>query len=412
MIITDNTLAWMLAMFLLGAGLLHAEEKTDPNKPMFEIYGFAQADMIEDFNRTDPNWESTLRPSFIPTTHGTFGSNGQAVISVRQSRLGAQGSIPTDNDPVFGKFEFDMFGVGADAGQTTIRLRHAYGEWKQVLAGQTHSLFMDVDVFPDVIDYWGPTGMVFLRNPQIRWTPVKDSNVLPGKTSFAVAAEHPGSAIDAGSAREIDPALGPSATADDKMPDFTMQLRNDQDWGHVQLSSIFRRVGFETLGTPGNDPAGHDFGWGLSLTSNIKTIGKDKFDLSATYGEAISNYMNDGGVDLAPKAQGTGFVAAAVPLIGYMVYYDHYWAEKWESTFGYSRTQVENQSGQIASSYHSGQYASANLIYRPLKDVFFGAEYLWGERTDSGGGKGVDNRIQFSGHYNFSTNALFDKLKT
>ena len=35
-----------------------------------------------------------------------------------------------------------MFGVGPDAGQTTIRLRHAYGQWRQIGAGQTNSQFM------------------------------------------------------------------------------------------------------------------------------------------------------------------------------------------------------------------------------------------------------------------------------
>ena len=58
-----------------------------------------------------------------------------------------------------------MFGVGADAGKTTIRLRHAYAQWGELLAGQTNSVFMDGDSFPNVIDYWGPTGMIFLRNP-------------------------------------------------------------------------------------------------------------------------------------------------------------------------------------------------------------------------------------------------------
>ena len=37
--------------------------------------------------------------------------------------------------------------------------------------GQTYSKFMDIDVFPNTIDYWGPRGMVFLRNPQLRVTP-------------------------------------------------------------------------------------------------------------------------------------------------------------------------------------------------------------------------------------------------
>ena len=62
-----------------------------------------------------------------------------------------------------------MYGIGVDAGQTTIRLRHAYGRWGPILAGQTNSLFMDGDLFPNVVDYWGPAGMVFVRNPQIRF---------------------------------------------------------------------------------------------------------------------------------------------------------------------------------------------------------------------------------------------------
>ena len=40
-------------------------------------------------------------------------------------------------------------------------------------AGQTWSPFMDPDVFPNSIEYWGPTGMVFFRNVQVRWMPIQ-----------------------------------------------------------------------------------------------------------------------------------------------------------------------------------------------------------------------------------------------
>ena len=66
-------------------------------------------------------------------------------------------------------FEFELFGTGVDEGQTTFRLRHAYGELGQFGAGQTWSPFMDPDVFPNSVEYWGPTGMVFFRNVQFRW---------------------------------------------------------------------------------------------------------------------------------------------------------------------------------------------------------------------------------------------------
>ena len=136
----------------------------------FEIYGFAQADFIQDFDgRLDPDWDDAFRPSKIGLDE-QFGSDGQSSISVKQSRFGVKGRMPTGEGgtPLSFKFEFDLFGTGADAGQTTFRLRHAYGEWGPLLAGQTNTLFMDGDVFPNTIDYWGPAGMVFYRNVQIR----------------------------------------------------------------------------------------------------------------------------------------------------------------------------------------------------------------------------------------------------
>ena len=39
-------------------------------QPAFEIYGFAQADFVQDFKHVNSNWDDTLRPSRIPTTDG------------------------------------------------------------------------------------------------------------------------------------------------------------------------------------------------------------------------------------------------------------------------------------------------------------------------------------------------------
>ena len=83
-------------------------------------------------------------------------------------------------------FEFELFGTGVDAGQTTFRLRHAYGELGHFGAGQTWSPFMDPDVFPNSIEYWGPNGMVFFRNVQARWMP------LMGQTAVDPCRRAPG----------------------------------------------------------------------------------------------------------------------------------------------------------------------------------------------------------------------------
>jgi hypothetical protein len=49
-----------------------------------------------------------------------------------------------------------------------------------------------------------------------------------------------------------------------------------------------------------------------------------------------------------------------------------------------------------------GQYASANLIYRPVPAVMTGAEFLFGERRDKGGASGTDFRFQLSAKVDFA----------
>ena len=375
-----------------------------------ELYGFAMADVIYDTKRVDPDWEDAFRPSKIATDSAQFGGHGQTSISVKQSRFGLQGSVPVENyNPVNFKFEIDFFGVGNDAGQTTIRLRHFYGEWGQILAGQTHSVFMDIDVFPNTIDYWGPPGMVFYRLPQFRWTPYKTA-----ESNFAIALERPGNDIDPGQIRQFDPALGDNLQNDEELPDFTAHFFTSGSWGHVQLAGILRRVGFDTRGTLDNEPKGHRTGWGVNLSGHANVFTRDRLIGQVVYGEGIATYMNDGGTDLAPQglppqpvqpiAPGVSTIRPKlVPLLGVVAYYDHYWSDKWSSSIGYSFTRVENTNLQDPSAFRRGDYFSANLLYTPASNIMIGGEVMWGQRTDHDHAKGDDVRFQLSVKYNFST---------
>jgi hypothetical protein len=387
----------LLAAAILGTPAVVAEDE----QGYFEVYGFAQLDYIQDFDRVDPLWTDTLRPSKIPTIEGYWGADGQAILSVRQSRLGVQANVPTSNGAVYTKFEFDMFGTGGDAGKTTIRLRHAYGQWKQLLAGQTNSLFMDGSIFPNIIDYWGPAGMVFLRNPQIRWTPISGAN------SFAIAIEKPSNDIDDSAVRELDPALADDIQPSQRIPDFTAQYRRQREWGHIQVAGILRQVSFDTANTANNEPKDSQLGWGIDLTSGIKVAKKDQVLVGVVYGHGISSYMNDGGTDLAPGGTLANPEATAVPLFGVSAYYDRYWSDRFSSSFGYSQTHVDNTTLQTPEAFKSGQYASANFLYYPTTNIFIGLEGLWGERKDNGGATGIDRRTQISFHYNFSSKHFF-----
>jgi hypothetical protein len=383
---------------IAAGGTQSALADSKPNT--FEIYGFAQADLIYDGNRVDPAWQDALRPSKIPVDPGTFGSNGVTSFSIKQSRLGVKGDVPvseTLGDITF-KFEFDLFGVGADAGQTTIRFRHIYGEWGPLLAGQTNSLFMDIGIFPNVIDYWGPAGMVFLRNPQIRLTPWKTED-----SHFSVALEKSGNDVDPGQLREVDPDFGANVQSRSILPDLTAQFYTSGSWGHVQIAGIARDLGFETLHAFENRPKGNQAGWGVDLTAGISTWEKDQIIAGVVYGHGIANYMNDGGIDLAAGGTPTDPHAVAIPLLGVSVYYDHYWDSSWSTSLGYSFTQIDNTTLQAGDAFHKGEYASINLLWSPAPNLLIGGEGLWGQRTDHDKNAGQDLRFQFSVKYSFGT---------
>ena len=369
-------------------------------KPTLEIYGFGQADAIADFKVNDPNWYDVVRPSKLPSFPGEFGSDGHFYLSPRQSRFGAKGVLPTSNGDVKAVFEFDMFGVGVDKGQTTIRLRHAYGQWKQVGAGQTDSQFTDVDVFPNILDYWGPNGMLFFRNVQVFWQFYKN-----GDSNATIAIENPGASGDAGllSDRIELQNIKPRFPA----PDITGHYRRGEPWGYVQVGGAVRYIAWDDL-LP-NDAfnlAGHVWGWGVSLTSNVKASANDVLRLAAVYGRGIENYFNDAPVDVGvernPGNAVTPVEGEALPIFGMSAYLDHNWSSKWSTAVGYSMVNVNNSDLQAPTAFNEGKYASINLLCTPVKNVMIGGEFQWANRKNLNDFKSNDYRAQFSFKYSFN----------
>ena len=377
------------------------------------IYGFVMADMIYDFKRVDPNWNDTLRVSTIPTEEGTYGRDGEFVFGVRQSRLGIKGNYGDDITYIL---EAELFGVGGDEGQTTPRLRHAWATYKNFGMGQYWSNFMDIDIFPNTIDYWGPTGMVFYRNQQARYT-------FPmGEDEFSIAIEDPGTALSVGRFRDTNACDLPNpppdcesvdSGADDlfqaynDLPDLSVRYRSNGDFGHYQVAGMLRKLGYERLDTGQKD---HELGWGINASTGFNTWGKDVLKLQVVYGEGIGNYMNDGGLDIAPDSAIIGQASAeAVPLLGISAYYDHYWNDKWSTSFGWSMTDLDSSDGQSDSEFAKGQIAQINLLHYPKDNVLLGTEFSWGEREDVNGDTGDDYRIQFSLKVNFDSGDIMQR---
>ena len=129
--------------------------------------------------------------------------------------------------------------------------------------------------------------------------------------------------------------------------------------------------------------------------------------LQVAFGEGIGNYMNDGGVDIAPDSANIEKAEAeAVPLLGISAYYDHYWSDRWSTSVGWSMIDLDTSNGQGASEFEKGQIAQINLLHYPMDHVLLGTEFIWGQREDIDGNTGEDYRIQFSLKVDFDTGDL------
>ncbi len=365
-------------------------------KPRLDVYGFAMLDMGYQSGQNDPNWFDVLRPTKLPSYENEYGEDGRFFAGVRQSRLGVKGFIPTDVGEIKTIFEFELFGTGVDAGQTTFRLRHAWGELGQFGAGQTWSPFMDPDVFPNSVEYWGPNGMVFFRNVQLRWTPWQS-----GDSRFAIALERPGASADQGVYEDRVELQG--VTARFPLPDVSAQFRWAKGWGHVQVAGIVRQMKWDDMNDDQFDLTGDDTGWGINLSTNLK-VRKHVFRGQVAFGEGVQNYWNDAPVDIGIRNNFsnpvTPIVGEALPILGIVAFLDLNWSDQWTSTVGYSLVDIDNTDGQTPAAFKKGQYALANVMYYPTKGVMLGPEIQWGNFRD--GFTSDDLRVQFSAKYNFS----------
>jgi hypothetical protein len=388
---------------VLGTSTAHAQlalmDIPPEPEPTLEVYGYAMLDLGYDFGQLgDPRWQDVVRPTKLPSFSDQFGKDGRWFEGARQSRLGVAWALPTDHGDVYTKLEFDMFGVGVDAGQTTFRLRHAYGEWHGLRAGQTWSPFVDPDVLPETNEYWGPSGMANFRNAQLAFMLYRD-----GDSDVTLAVERPGWTNDAAeTAERVDL---PGTIARFPVPDVSADVKIAESWGHIRIAGIVRYIAWDDR--PLSEIVeGHTWGWGANVSSRID-LAPVKLKLQAVYGKAIESYLSDAGLDVVPKFADPAVMTrtiegAGLSVLGLSGFVEMKWSDYLSSTAGYSFVWIDNTAGQLPDAFHIGHYALGNLHIHPSEWIVFGPEFQYGRRTNhSDGFSANDYRIQLSFQYRF-----------
>ncbi len=311
--------------------------------------------------------------------------DGEFNMNVRQTRL----NITTMTDTQMGDLkvcaEGDFFGTAGTQTTTNshgFRLRHAYGEVGNWLAGQTWSTFQDTGVYPGSLDLIGGAGTTHLRQPQIRYT-----GKLNDATSLAIAIENPSG--------DISDTSG-SSNITEQFPDLTAALTHRSDWGHVSLRGMAREIHVEDTAT-GNDES--EFGWGLALSGKVKLGEKDSIFGRYAGGDGIGRYMFD--VAGAGAAYETDHLETQTAHGGHATY-RHFWTDKLSSNLIGGYVSIDNDTNIVGTAVNKTIYsAHANLIWQPVPKFKVGVEYMHGERELENGTEGDLDRILTSFIYNF-----------
>jgi hypothetical protein len=324
----------------------------------------------------------------IPVGESLIYDQARFFMQATQSRFGFELNRDTGNGIVFGRIETDFRGEGS-----SLRLRHAYGEYWRFLAGQTWSTFTDVTTLPVTVDLEGPPSSNSVRTPQIRYA------VSPAEGwKAALALEAPQVDATVVDSTDVDPGTFENFQG---FGDIAARLRRETGWGHLTVSTIFRSITLqdreqETQLVPG---------LGLQASGTIDLDGDDQLLFQVIGGRAISRFVGSLGgkgldVILNPES---GSWEAIVSYGGYVTY-----SHRWEnlapgviSNFTVGGIGIAQEDWYADDFFNYSFYFSANAFWRITTGARLGGELSWGRRVNNDAQAGDALRFSFAAYFDF-----------
>ncbi|KPZ73111.1 hypothetical protein AN944_00259 [Shewanella sp. P1-14-1] len=236
--------------------------------------------------------------------------------SAQESRL----NLGVSSNDVRGFIEIDF--VGSSQGNAIIsnsyspRLRHAFIEYQDVVAGQTWSTLVNTSAFAETADLGGPlVGQAMVRQALVRYTFNNWQFALENPYTYGT---NPGSSLN-DEPDWID-------TRNDYVPDFIVRYNTKGDWGNVSASGVIRYL----------DPdQTQQVSTGMSVAGKLRTFGKDDLRIQLHYGNLGRYVGTDAAKDIIEGELETTLSAMAA--------YRHFWDHNWRTSLfiGHTATEVQ-----------------------------------------------------------------------
>jgi hypothetical protein len=380
-------------IFIGHSQTLEEEKAKDPEKKVerkttFRMGGYVKLDVLQtwynngEVGPTDPIRDFIL-PAQIPV--GNNPESQSLDFHVKESRFDFDVATVLNNQPIHGFLELDFLlsstGDERVSNSFNPRIRHFYFEWKRLLIGHSWSTFMVV-IIPDDLDFAGALeGLVFVRQPQIRYK--------AGSWMFAI--ENPESLV-------FSYETNAQQVSDQEfLPDVVVRKNFSGDWGEWSIAGLYRTLSISDSAGTHRAPA-----FGITTGGKLR-VGKkgDDFRLTVSGGSGVGRYQAANFIADAIYTNATN-IQTLNTINGYMAY-NHFWIQdKLSSSANVGYFQFLDSGTPFAlNTNESAISGSINLKYDPFPELRVGVEYSWASRQLLDGTNGSLSRIQFSAKYRF-----------
>ncbi|WP_152419305.1 DcaP family trimeric outer membrane transporter [Vreelandella titanicae] len=366
----------------MTSGSASAVELGTVGDTKFSVYGYAKLDFTYDLDGVRAG-AGGLGKS---VTFNNVAVGDQADTSrhfdahAYQSRIGFKTVTPTEKGDLTTVIEGDFF-VDGD-----LRLRHAYGSWNNITAGQTWSNFVSFLGTTETLDFTGQSGRGGVnRAAQIRYS----------MGDFHVALEDPDSAQSGMDYVERDFVNEPDRK--DSMPDLTLRYESAAGPVKFAVAGMAREIAIDD---GENDDSA--FGWGLTSAASMEIVPGTVIRAHVAGGDGIGNYLHntptaagyrvDNELDTITAWGGKVGITQDVGIGRINLAYSYVEAD-WDDAV--------NADAVTGDTDEARSFATVNYLWSPIDRVTYGIEASWLERETIEGDSGDATRLMASVIYDF-----------
>ncbi len=344
------------------------------------VYGYGRLNASYDIDSEQAL--STRSGSYAGLAGNDDAADGHFGADAFQSRIGVKATSP---EGVMVNVEGDFRGSGGGV----LRLRHAYGSYMNVLAGQTWSNFTSFVGNTSTLDFDSLPGNAGLqsRATQLRYT--------TGPLSFSL--EQPSSSF------VTDATLLPTVDEKDSMPALTARLEDSAGGLAYSAAVLAHQVGYDD---GDNDESA--FGFGTFLSAKMSLTDMITIQGNVSYSDGANSYLYRSGENFGAESAFIDASGDVETISGYgaTIGTGINLGGGRSINIGYGMVEVdwddaEDEGYDVASKSETNSAVMANYKWSPVKNVMMGVEYQFLSRENVDGTDGDASRLLFASQYNF-----------